>query len=112
MFHWMVPFWTELVIGNDYPHYSIEQQLELMFSLKKGSFPLFIPGFAGGQTASALTLGQIYHPISHFSSMLPGYWAGKALEWNTFLRLLSLGLAHAALFTFLRKLKFNTVILF
>ena len=48
----------------------------------------------GGQTSSALTLGQIYHPISHIAASLPGYWEGKALEWINLLRLLSLGVAQ------------------
>ena len=86
--------------------------MELMFSLKTGSFPLYVPGFAGGQSASALTLGQIYHPISHIASILSGYWNGKALQWNTFLRLLSLCLAQMALFGFLRRLRFKTLMAF
>ena len=105
MFHWMLPFVSEWTIGNDYVLFPIQHQLELMFSLKSGSFPLYIPGFAGGQTASALTLGQIFHPISHIASLFPGYWNGKALEWNTLFRLLSLGFAHLMLFHLLRKFK-------
>jgi len=88
--------------------FPIQHQQELMFSIKTGSFPLFVPGFSGGQSSSALTLSQIYHPISHIASILPGYWNGKALEWNTFLRLLSLGLAQFSLFAFLRCLKVGT----
>ena len=109
MFHWMLPFVSELTLGNDYVLFPIDQQLELLFSLKTGSFPLYVPGFAGGQTASALTLGQLFHPISHFSSLLPGYWGGKALEWNTLFRLLSLGLAHLMLFHLLKKFKINFI---
>jgi len=102
---WLCPFVSPWTLGNDYPMFPIQHQLELMFSIKTGSFPLFVPGFSGGQSSSALTLSQIYHPISHLASILPGYWNGKALEWNTFLRLLSLGLAQLSLFTFLRYLK-------
>jgi hypothetical protein len=109
MFHWMLPFVSGSTLGNDYVLFPIQHQLELMFSLKSGSFPLYIPGFAGGQTASALTLGQIFHPISYLSSFFPGYWNGKALEWNTLFRLLSLGFAHLMLFRLLRK--FNIQIL-
>lgn len=105
MFYWMLPFVSEFTLGNDYVLFPIDHQLELMFSLKTGSFPLYIPGFAGGQTSSTLTLGQIFHPISHLSSLLPGYWAGKALEWNTLLRLLSLGFAHLMLFRLLKRFK-------
>ena len=105
MFFWMLPFVSKLTLGNDYAAYSIHHQLELMFSIKNGSFPLYVPGFSGGQTASALTQGQIFHPISHLSSWLPGYWTGKALEWITLFRLISLGLAQFLLFHLLRRLK-------
>ena len=105
MFYWMLPFVSKFTLGNDYAAFSIHHQLELMFSLKTGSFPLYVPGFSGGQTASALTQGQIFHPISHLSSWLPGYWTGKALEWNTFFRLISLGFAQLLLFHLLKKFK-------
>ncbi|RLC13085.1 MAG: hypothetical protein DRI57_16900, partial [Deltaproteobacteria bacterium] len=112
MFLWMIPFISDGTLGNDYPRFSIDHQIELMFSLKTGSFPLYVPGFAGGQTASALTLGQIYHPISHIAALMPGYWNGKALEWNTLLRLLSLACAHLTLFIFLRKLRLGSLMAF
>ena len=112
MFLWMIPFISDRTLGNDYPRFSINHQMELMFSLKTGSFPLYVPGFAGGQTASALTLGQIYHPISHIAALMPGYWNGKALEWNTLLRLLSLACAHLTLFIFLRKLRLGSLMAF
>ena len=82
MFFWILPFISDITVGNDYPRFSIHEQIELMFSIKTGSFPLYIPGYAGGQSASALTLGQLFHPISHLTSLLPGYWSGNALEWN------------------------------
>lgn len=104
VFYWMLPFLSDLTLGNDYAVFPIQHQIELMFSLKMGSFPLYVPGFAGGQSASALTLGQIFHPISYLSSFLPGYWEGKALEWNTFFRLLSLGLAHLSIFLLIRRI--------
>ncbi len=112
LFYWMLPFFSDQILGNDYTVYPIQHQMELMFSLKTGSFPLYVPGFAGGQSASALTLGQIFHPISHIASILPGYWNGKALEWNTCMRLFFLGFAQIALFSFLRKLRFNNFIAF
>jgi hypothetical protein len=112
LFYWMIPFVTDLTIGNDYDEYSIQNQMELLFSIKTGSFPLYVPGYALGHSSSALTLGQIFHPISYIASLLPGYWDGKALQWNTFLRLLSLGLVHLALFSFLRKIQLNTVFSF
>jgi len=106
LFFWMTPFVGWLNLGNDYTVYPIPHQMELMFSIKTGSFPLFVPGFAVGQSASALSLGQVFHPISHFSSHMPGYWHGMAAEWNTLFRLLSLGIAQLVLFSFLRRLRF------
>jgi hypothetical protein len=111
-FYWMIPFASNLTIGNDYQHYSIEWQMELLFSIKSGSFPLYVPGFAFGHSSSTLTLGQVFHPISHIASFLPGYWDGKALQWNTFLRLLHLGLTHLALFSFLRKIRLTILFSF
>ncbi len=112
MFFWMIPFVSDRTLGNDYPRFSIDHQMELMFSVETGSFPLYVPGFAGGQTASALTQAQIFHPISHLALLMPGYWNGKALEWITLLRLLLLGGAHIALFIFLRKLRLGSLMAF
>jgi len=112
MFHWMIPFVSDRTIGNDYPRFAIDHQMELMFSLKTGSFPLYVPGFAGGQSSSALTQGQIFHPISHIASLMPGYWSGKALEWNSFWRLLSLAGAHLALFAFMVRLRLSMLMAF
>jgi len=109
MFHWALPFLSQWTLGNDYPRFPIWQQMELMLSLKSGSFPLYVPGFAVGQSASALTLGQLFHPISHLAAAMPGYWSGKALEWNTLLRLLSLGLAHLALFQLIRQFRLSSL---
>ena len=97
LFWWQLPFLSQLTIGNDYTIFPTRQQQELLFSLRMGSFPLFVPGFAGGHTASALTLGQIFHPLTFFAAVSPGYWDGHALDWNTFYRLLSLGLCHGVL---------------
>ncbi len=103
LFHWLVPAFGRLDIGQDYGAYSIQQQMELWHALRGGTFPLFVPGFAGGQTAAALTLGQLYHPI-FLTGLLPGYGQGGALEWNTLWRLLSLGFVHWVLFGLLRRL--------
>lgn len=103
-FYWITPFFSNITLGEDYSRFSMGEQLELLFSLKTGSVPLFIPGFAGGQSSAALTLGQFFHPISHIASILPGYWNGNALEWNTFLRLFTLGIAQACIFRFLQKI--------
>jgi len=110
--YWLVPFWSNLTIGNDYPVFSIQHQMELQFSLTHGSFPLYAPGFAGGRSAAALTLGQMYHPLSYLSSHSPGYWKGYALDWNTLWRLVSLGATHFVLFNLLLRLKLRTDIAF
>jgi Bacterial membrane protein YfhO len=112
IFSWMAPFVGSQTIGRDYGVYSIENQLELQFSLRHGTFPLFVPGFAGGTSASALTLGQLYHPIAWLAAHAPGYWDGKALEWNTALRLLSLGVTQLVLLALLRRLGLRHAIAF
>ncbi len=106
--YWLLPFAGSLTIGNDYPAHSIRQQMELQYSLAHGTFPLYAPGFAGGRSAAALTLGQMYHPLSYLAAHSPGYWEGYALEWNTFWRLVSLGLVQLVLFNLLRRLKLRT----
>ena len=110
--YWLVPFWSVITIGNDYPAYSIQQQMELQYSLTRGSFPLYAPGFAGGRSAAAVTLGQMYHPLSLLAAHSPGYWSGHALEWNTFWRLISLGLTQLVLYSLLRKLSLRRDIAF
>lgn len=112
LFYWMIPFVATQSIGNDYQTVSLRYQMELLFSIKNGSFPLYVPGFALGQSSSALTLGEVFHPLPHLAAMLPGYWEGESLECNTFLRLLSLGLTHLALFAFLRRLKIGAIFAF
>ena len=110
--YWMVPFIGKYVIGNDYIKYWIENQMFLRFSLSNGTFPLYAPGFNGGWTSSALTLGQLYHPISWLSAITPGYWDGFALQINTFFRLVELGGTCAVLFLFLRKLRLSIPLAF
>lgn len=78
VFYWQAPFLADKTIGNDYVAFPIQQQMELQFSLEHGTFPLYVPGFAGGHSSAALTLGQMYHPISHLASIMPGYWDGYA----------------------------------
>ncbi len=103
--YWLVPFISKFTIGNDYLHYWIKMQLFLQFSIKNGTFPLYAPGFNGGWTSSALTLGQLWHPISWLASIIPGYWNGHAHEIDTLLRLISLGGTQAVIFLFLRRLR-------
>jgi len=104
MLSWLAPFVSSQTIGNDYSIFSLLAQLDLMWSVRKGTFPLYMPGFAGGHSTAAMTLGQLYHPISWISSLMPGYWEGLALEWNTFFRLLALGFTHLVLFHVCRRL--------
>lgn len=112
VFYWQAPFLADKTIGNDYVAFPIQQQMELQFSLEHGTFPLYVPGFAGGHSSAALTLGQMYHPISHLASIMPGYWDGYALQWNTLLRLLLLGLAHLGLFLLLIRLRLTGITAF
>ncbi|HDZ62709.1 MAG TPA: hypothetical protein ENH40_06155, partial [Nitrospirae bacterium] len=110
--YWFVPFLSNLSIGNDYQSYGIRNQMELLFSIKTGSFPLYSPGYALGQSSIALTWSQIFHPIAYLASIMPGYWSGKALHWHTFFKMLSLGITQLVLFIFLRRLKLNMVFSF
>ncbi|MDA1096307.1 MAG: hypothetical protein O3B84_03515 [Chloroflexi bacterium] len=103
VFYWLCPVDDGLVIGNDYTAYCIPQQLEAMFSLRNGSFPLFIPDFWYGQSLAALTQSQFFHPLVWGIALVPGYWQGAALDLYTAAKLLSLGLAHIALFGALRR---------
>jgi hypothetical protein len=110
--YWFVPFFSTLSVGSDYQSYGIENQMELLFSIEKGSFPLYSPGYALGQSSIALTWSQIFHPIAFLAYIMPGYWNGKALYWHSFYKLLSLGGTHLVLFVLLRRLKLNTVFAF
>jgi len=112
VFYWQIPFLGDRTIGNDYIVYPIYEQMELQHSLKHGSFPLYVAKYAGGQSAAALTLGQVFHPISHLAALMPGYWEGHALQWNTLLRLLSLGLVHLGLFILLGRLQLDYIMAF
>ena len=104
MLSWLAPGVGPRTLGNDYLRFSIQDQLDLMWSVWHGTFPLYLPGFASGHSAAAATMGQLYHPISWLATALPGYWHGYALECNTLLRLLSLGLAQLVLYRLLRRL--------
>lgn len=105
VFWWLLPLVGTVTIGNDYTIWSHRYHLAVMHPIWKGTFPLFLPGFCGGQTASAITLGQHHHPIAWICSLLPGYWHGHALTWHTLFRLVTLGLAHLAVFRLLRALR-------
>ena len=106
MFYWMIPFVSGLTLGSDYINYHIYHHLDLLFSIKSGSFPLYAPACYYGQT-SVYPHAQLYHPAAHLASLLPGFWQGYSLEWLTLFRLLSLGLAHFCLFVFLKKMSLS-----
>jgi hypothetical protein len=112
VFFWMVPFVGKYTLGNDYQKYWINMQLHLRFSLEHGTFPLYAPGFNAGWTSSALTLGQMYHPISWIAASVPGYWQGYAADIGTFLRLISLGLCNVVIYLFLRRLRLGAAMAF
>ncbi len=106
-----MPFVSNLRIGQDFED-SIIQHQEILFSIKTGSFPLYNPGYQLGHSSIVLTWSQVFHPISHLSSIMPGYWNGKAYQWYIFYNILSLGLAQLALFIFLRNLQLNMLFSF
>lgn len=110
--YWLVPWWSELTIGNDYISTPIYQQLEIQYHLARGTFPLFVPGLLEGHSSAALTLAQTYHPLPHIASMMPGYWSHGPLKWNTIFRLIELGIAHLCLLIFLRRLQLSTAFAF
>ncbi len=105
VFWWLLPVVGTVTLGNDYVIWSHRYHLEVMFPVWKGTFPLFLPGFCGGQTGSAVTLGQHHHPIAWLCSFMPGYWHGHALTWHTVFRLATLGLAHLCIFRLFRALR-------
>jgi len=109
LFWWTFPFISDRTLGNDYGMFVPPMQMELQFALRTGTVPLFVPGFSGGQPASALTLGQLFHPVSHVAARVPGYWTGHALDAGTLLKLLELGLTHLVVFCFLRRLRLQPV---
>ncbi|MBN2803170.1 MAG: YfhO family protein [Deltaproteobacteria bacterium] len=106
---WLVPFYSEITIGNDYTVFPISQQMEIAYSLEHNSFPLYAPGFAMGRSQAALTMAQTFHPIIYLSSLTPGYWDGNALSINTLYRLLFLAFAHLFLFVLLRRVKMPVI---
>ena len=113
MFHWMVPFVSDLAPGLDYIRYHIWPQLELLFSLRSGTFPLFYHWIGGGMPSTAgIGLAQGYLPFPYLLSLLPGYGAGYALQWNILLDFVCIAAAHIVLFRFLRKIGLNTGLAF
>jgi hypothetical protein len=102
---WMLPGMSPYTLGTDYLRYPIQHQLVGMFAIANGVWPIYLPRFAMGQSAAALTLGQLHHPISHLGRLFPGYWDGEAREIYAILSLFSLGLALLAVYRLLRRLR-------
>jgi len=63
-------------------------------------------------SSAALTLGQLYHPISNWPHYFQDIGNGKALEWNYVIYVAILGLTQLMLFGFLRKLRLNMLFSF
>jgi len=103
LFAWCLPFVGSQTIGQDYGVYSIQAQLELQWALSKGQFPLYHPGVVAGAPAGTLTLGGLYHPLTHLAAQLPGFDSGRALDWMTLLRLLVLAGTHLVFWDALRR---------
>ncbi len=108
---WLVPLWSGITLGNDYTDYNLPQMIELVFALRTGTFALFVPGFAGGQCWSAVTFGQITHPIA-LCGLLPGFGSGHAVDWVTLFRLVTLGVAHLSLYRLLRRMNLPAIAAF
>jgi hypothetical protein len=108
----VAPFVSGRTLGSDYARYTVPQQQLLLFSLANGSFPLYLPGFAGGLPAVAATQGQLFHPIAHGAAAMPGYWDGHAQELYTLLSLLSLGFAQWAAYRLLREIALDRALAF
>jgi len=71
-----------------------------------------VPGFGGGHSTAAMTLGQLFYPVTYLASITPGYWEGKLVDVNNIFKLLSLGFAHLVLYAFLRKIRLNVLFSF
>lgn len=109
MFHFMLPFTdTPISPSRDFVRYYVWHQLENMISVKFGSFPLYLPAASGADFCPlSAGYGQLYLPLAYLASLLPGYWEGYAADWLLLINLLTISLAHLALFLFLRELRFS-----
>lgn len=111
MFHWMLPFITDVTPGHTFAHYLMLVQTEYMFALRTGTFPLSIV-WNDIQSSLPSGFGGIYHPVTHIIALLPGYCAGMVMEWNVLMRLLTVLLTHIVLYKFLRVIKADVVLAF
>lgn len=110
-FYWLTPFVSDQTLGSDYINYHIYHQLDLLFSVKTGAFPLFAPACYYGQS-SAYPHAQLYHPLGYLASLMPGFWQGYSLEWLTLFRLIILALCHFCLYQFLARLPLSRFMAF
>ena len=110
-YFWMCPFFSNRTIGEDYGlfQYYIDHQLNFLFSLRNGTFPLYCPDSFLGHSLFAFSSAQFFHPLTYLASIFPAYWNGGALEVNTCIRFLALGLVSFALFKTIRVLKVSSL---
>ncbi len=104
LFYWMLPFVSSQSLGSDYINYHVYHQLDLLFSVKSGSFPLYAPACYYGQS-SVYPHAQLYHPMGYLATFMPGFWQGYSLEWITLFRLIILAFCHFCLFRFLKQMR-------
>lgn len=110
LLHWMLPFVSDVGPGRSFMRYSMWFQKEMMYALKTGTFPLFMPTSFGGMQSSVVAgVGQMFLPIPYVASMLPGYWAGNGSEWNLLLLLMMIPVGHMMLFAFLKRLNIHVL---
>lgn len=111
MFHWMLPFITEIAPGHIFVKHYNWLQTEYMFALRTGTFPLnLIFGYDQSNVGAPHSL--IYLPIPYIAALIPGYWTGQAIHINILLHLLTIPVAHYVLYMFLRKINLTKAIAF
>ena len=111
LFYWMIPFASNMTLGTDYINYHVFHQLDLLFSVKSGSFPLYAPACYYGQS-SVYPHAQLYHPLGYLAALMPGFWQGFSLDWLTLFRLITLAFCHLYLFYFLKQMRLTRMMAF
>lgn len=90
-------------IGNDYQAYQVSQAMNLRYFQKLGVEPQWHAYITGGIPIHGLALTQAFYLPGWLTSLLPGYWTGRALDWFS-LRHLCLAMGgHFLFFILLRK---------
>lgn len=107
LFHWTLPFVTQIIPGRDFALYYVWHQMEFLFAIKNGTFPLFyhFAADAGGSSHVWMGYGQAFLPFPYLISLLPGYWTGKAIPWNILAHLLTLPISHVVIFHLIKRFK-------